>query len=111
MKVEDIVKWLGFMLPNECNQVLLLIMLLQLHVVIELPECAFELLPILRCIFIEAFYDFFGWMGYISEDSFKAVIIGEAICIGHEDKFFEEGVDFRIVTRKFSGSLLGVWWR
>src|SRR5882672_1508598 len=100
MKVEDIVKWLGFMLPNECYQVLLLVTLLHLHVVIELPECAFKLLPILRRIFIEAFYDFFDRSGYISEDSFKAVIIGEAICIGHEDKFFEKGVDFGVVTRK-----------
>src|SRR5882672_4916551 len=100
MKVKDIAKWLGFTLPNECNQVLLLVMLLHLHVVIELPECAFELLPILRHIFIETFYDFFDRSGYISEDSFKVVIVGEAICVGHEDKFFEEGVDFGVVTRK-----------
>ena len=94
MKVEDAAKWLGFSLPNECNQILLLVTLLHLHMVIELPECAFKLLPILCHILVEAFYDFFDQLGYISENSFEAVIIGQAICVGHEDKFFEEGVNF-----------------
>src|SRR5882724_1341818 len=71
------------LLECSCEILPVLVVYLWSPSIVNLSECSIEIIPVPCSVFLESFNNLFDGVSDIAKNSFKSVVIGEVVCVGH----------------------------